>query len=65
MYTLTPQATEPRRDVVHYSEFCFISVADAVDYEPSFVRRQFPFDLIGLGDFLVAYLAYVFNPNLL
>ena len=52
MYTLTPQATEPGRDVVHYSEFGFVSVADAVDYEPPFVRRQFPFDFIGLGDFL-------------
>ena len=65
MYTLTPQATEPHRDVVHDSEFCLVGFADAIDYEPSFVRRQLPFDFIWLGYFLVAYLAYVFNSNLL
>ena len=65
MYALTPQATEPWRDVVHYSEFGFVGVADAVDYEPSLVCRQFPFDFIRLGDFLMAYLAYVFCSNLL
>ena len=40
-----------------------VSVADAVNYEQSFVRRQFPFDFIGLGDFLMAYQAYVFGSN--
>ena len=65
MYTLTPQATEPHRDVVHYSEFCLVGFADTIDYELSFVRRQLSFDFIWLGYFFVAYLAYVFNSNLL
>ena len=65
MYALAPQAAEPWRDVVHYSEFGFVGVADAVDYEPPLVHREVYLDFIGLGDSLVAYLAYVFSPNLL
>ena len=65
MYTLTPQAAEPRRDVVHDSEFCLVGVAYAVGCELYSVRRQCLFDSIGLGDFPVAYHAYVFSSNLL
>ena len=49
----------------HDSEFSLVGVADAVDYEPPLVRREVYLDFIGHGDSLVAYLAYVFGPNLL
>ena len=65
MYAPTPQAAESHGDIVHYPEFSLVGFADAIDYELSLVCRQLPFDFIGLGYFLEAYLAYVFNSNLL
>ena len=63
MYALSPEAAEPRRDVVHDPKFSSVSVTDAVDYEPSLVRRQCSFDFLAFGNLLVAFLAYVFGAN--